>query len=210
MNGDTSITEILEALAVKAPTYSKPIKLRERKKPKRSPGEFLKSERLDWINNLKEGEVRHVLEEEKISLKQLKYRLINNHKYMPGDYWADNCHPRYGHLNENYRTKQFIKEMERFMIPLPEWGYSAKEMELFRRARNKADEMRIVYLDYVACLLSLFGEKRMGYTVLNYHRVEDAYKKWKKEGSVFPRTIPLLKLIERKIHAKLKNEKFKT
>jgi hypothetical protein len=135
-----------------------------------------------------------------------KWRVRNNKHYLPGDFWEVNCHPSYAHLSENSRTKQFVKEMECLMKPLPEFGYGSKEIAIFKRARAKADKLRIKYKDYVSALCLAFGDKKMSYTRLNYKEYESCVKTWKRKGSVYPASKVYDKLVLRNQIARKRRE----
>jgi hypothetical protein len=168
------------------------------------PKKILSEEELrqQWIDNLTQ------LDYPDIPIEELKYRLRQNQQWQPGDYWCNDCHPKYAHLDETGRTKQFVKEMEYYMTPLPENGYSKKERKLFHRARATADSIKVKYLDYVAALVFQFGHHRMGYTVLNFRDAIDVYAKWVASGKFYPKPMPLLKLIDRQRISRRRDEKY--
>lgn len=133
---------------------------------------------------------KSICEREGCSLSEIKQRMWQNFNYEPFDEDTSNfnpfCHARYGFMSEEEKDKEFIRAVNEWIYPTP-YRHSQRNIQLFKRARIRADYLKCLYTDWVIAIYSGVGERNMRYSHINSKYGEAYYHRWIKAGKPIPR-----------------------
>lgn len=140
------------------------------------------------INNIKEiyKNWKEVLERENCDLEEIQYRMRKNPLYEPftkdTSNWNSECHPEYGFMNEDEKDFEFRRCVDIWMWPKP-FKHSERNVKMFKKARIRADKLKITYYEWVAAIYDRIGELKIEYTHINCSFAEELIEKWIEDGS---------------------------
>ncbi len=143
---------------------------------------------------------KEVLKKENcIDLKELQFRMMENDKYDPFEldtYGFDHCcHPRYGFMNEEERDNEFMETVDLWFGKPNKWyTHTDRNKKMFRKARIRADVLRVTYYDWIAAQYFHWGCENILYTHLNNRWAEEIYEKWEDKNKPYPMNLGAMKL----------------
>jgi hypothetical protein len=148
-----------------------------------------RQERLSQLETLY-PDWQEVCDREGCDINILKQRMWENTLYDP--FTCDTssfnpfCHARYGFMSEEEKDKEFIRTVNTWIYPKP-YRHSARNIQIFKRARIRADCLRCLYSDYIVAIYWGVGERNMRYTHINSKYAEAYYDRWINAGKPIPR-----------------------